>query len=263
MTPSTGSALDFFSGKVDCHPSPTLAAPFSRLSREHSPWLRAVVALVEWLEPTQRTSSGDLRAIAGQTSQSREVVESQTGSARRRVGRDLVVADAFAFLTRSNAAPDTLDPTSTQRGGQAEGRAPTGCMSRECCSHVPERCPPAGASRAEQDAAVFPDCFPDPPPSSARVLCLLEEGPSLRTMAAVTASVATGVYRPPQATGSFTASPTTSTGVNYGTSTSQPGNTDVFLYYFTVPYLDAHVLSVPSWRYAYIVSTAPVRGRLR
>lgn len=79
-------------------------------------------------------------------------------------------------------------------------------------------------------------------------------------MAAVTASVATGVYRPPGATGTTTlgggaATAASSTvAVNFGTSTAQPGNTDTFLYYFIVPYLDAHVLSVPSWRYAYIVS---------
>ncbi|OAV97662.1 hypothetical protein PTTG_01140 [Puccinia triticina 1-1 BBBD Race 1] len=62
------------------------------------------------------------------------------------------------------------------------------------------------------------------------------------------ASIATVPYRPPLATGTPTASPA----YNYGTSTAQPGHTDVYLYYFIVPYLDAHVLSPPSWRYAYI-----------
>ncbi|PLW29817.1 hypothetical protein PCASD_25485 [Puccinia coronata f. sp. avenae] len=64
------------------------------------------------------------------------------------------------------------------------------------------------------------------------------------------ATVATVAYRPPLATGT----PTTDSPItyNYGTSTAQPGHTDVYLYYFIVPYLDAHVLSPPSWRYAYI-----------
>ncbi|EFP75050.2 uncharacterized protein PGTG_01643 [Puccinia graminis f. sp. tritici CRL 75-36-700-3] len=66
------------------------------------------------------------------------------------------------------------------------------------------------------------------------------------------ASIATVPYRPPLATGTpTTTQPTIS--YNYGTSTAQPGHTDVYLYYFIVPYLDAHVLSPPSWRYAYIV----------
>lgn len=65
------------------------------------------------------------------------------------------------------------------------------------------------------------------------------------------ATVATVAYRPPLATGT----PTTDSApisYNFGTSTAQPGHTDVYLYYFIVPYLDAHVLSPPSWRYAYM-----------
>ncbi|KAG0149940.1 hypothetical protein CROQUDRAFT_652916 [Cronartium quercuum f. sp. fusiforme G11] len=67
-----------------------------------------------------------------------------------------------------------------------------------------------------------------------------------------TAQLATVAYVPPHATAApstFTGSPTQ---VNFGTSTDQPGNTNIYLYYFIVPYLDAHVLSPPSWRYAYI-----------
>jgi hypothetical protein len=67
------------------------------------------------------------------------------------------------------------------------------------------------------------------------------------------ASIATVPYRPPLATGTPTTTQPTIP-YNYGTSTAQPGHTDVYLYYFIVPYLDAHVLSPPSWRYAYIVS---------
>ncbi|KNF05270.1 hypothetical protein PSTG_01484 [Puccinia striiformis f. sp. tritici PST-78] len=67
-----------------------------------------------------------------------------------------------------------------------------------------------------------------------------------------TASIATVPYRPPLATGTPTTTESTTITYNYGTSTAQPGHTDVYLYYFIVPYLDAHVLSPPSWRYAYI-----------
>lgn len=68
------------------------------------------------------------------------------------------------------------------------------------------------------------------------------------------ATVATVAYVPPHATAAPSTFTGTPTAVNFGTSTAQPGNTDVYLYYFIVPYLDAHVLSPPSWRYAYIVS---------
>ncbi|MBW0466924.1 hypothetical protein O181_006639 [Austropuccinia psidii MF-1] len=61
------------------------------------------------------------------------------------------------------------------------------------------------------------------------------------------ATIATVAYRPPLATGT-----SSSTTVSYSTSTAQPGGTNIYLYYFIVPYLDAHVLSPPSWRYAYI-----------
>lgn len=65
------------------------------------------------------------------------------------------------------------------------------------------------------------------------------------------ATIATTPYRPPLSTGTPTTTESSSA-INYGTSTAQPGNTYTYLYYFIVPYLDAHVLSPPSWRYAYI-----------
>lgn len=68
----------------------------------------------------------------------------------------------------------------------------------------------------------------------------------------MSATVATVAYIPPLATASPSTFTDRPTNVNYGTSTAQPGNTNIYLYYFIVPYLDAHVLSPPSWRYAYI-----------
>ncbi|CAH7690986.1 ferric reductase like transmembrane component-domain-containing protein [Phakopsora pachyrhizi] len=79
-------------------------------------------------------------------------------------------------------------------------------------------------------------------------------------MASNTAQIASTPYRPPLATatgtstlrGTSSTNPSLTQQVNFGTSTAQPGNTNIYLYYFIVPYLDAHVLSPPSWRYAYI-----------
>ncbi|WAQ89118.1 hypothetical protein PtA15_10A542 [Puccinia triticina] len=59
-----------------------------------------------------------------------------------------------------------------------------------------------------------------------------------------------GCYPPMPAGGAHHESGCTA---NAGHGETRAGcHTDVYLYYFIVPYLDAHVLSPPSWRYAYI-----------